>query len=394
MAKKLSASMKKDKISLTEVEPVRKKSKERAVFRPNADRTVKIEISTKTIFIALALIVAFVVWKQIVPVLAIVFFALIISSATLPVIRWLISKKIPKTLAIFLVYVLVFFLIAFAFAIVIVPLFQELKFFFDNFAVNSEMVLNKIVELNIPFVDFDKEAIKQAVGTYINDLSSGLIPFLAQGLEGALKTLNTLAGILSGLLSLVTCLTLSIYIVADQDYILDIILTRFFTDTKKTRIKKLVLDVESKLGKWVTGQAVLSTIIGVMVWILLSVMDVPLALPLAVMAGLLESVPTLGPIISSVPAILIATISGGPVWGLLVAVGYILIQQLENNLIVPRIMGSAVGLRPIVVLVGLLFGFSLGNVIGALLTVPILGVAQILLDFYFDLQKMKAKGIV
>jgi len=391
MAKKISAKLKANKIDLAEVERPARIIPEKQISQ---DKTVKIEISSKTIWLALGVILLFVIWKRIVPVFAILFFALIISSATLPIIKWLISKKIPKVLAVILVYLIVFIFILASVAIIIVPLFSELNNLLNNFPTIAEDVLNKLVELNIPFVNIDRDAIQTAVQAYISDLSSGLIPLLTQNLEGALQTLSTIAGILGGLLSLLTCMIISIYIVTDQDYLLDKILTRFFTETRKARVKKLVLDVENKLGRWVIGQVLLSIIVGALAWVLLAVFDVPLIMPLVVLAALMESVPTLGPILSSIPAILITLFAVGPIPALVVAIGFVIIHQTENVLLVPKIMGEVVGLRPIVVFIGLLFGYALGDIIGALLTVPLLGVGQILLDFYFDLQKMKAKGIV
>jgi len=105
-------------------------------------------------------------------------------------------------------------------------------------------------------------------------------------------------------------------------------------------------------------------------------------------------VPNLGPIFSSVPAILLALFGGGPVQALLVGGSYIIIQQFENIFLVPRVMGNAVGLKPLFVIVGMLIGFSLLGGVGAILAVPVMAIIQICIEFYLDLQKLKAKGIL
>jgi predicted PurR-regulated permease PerM len=101
------------------------------------------------------------------------------------------------------------------------------------------------------------------------------------------------------------------------------------------------------------------------------------ALPLAVLAGLFEIVPTVGPIISAVPAIVVAlTIS--PNMAIIVAIAYILIQFTENHLLVPRIMQRAVGLNPVVVIVGVIAGERLLGIPGALLSVPFISLLFII----------------
>jgi predicted PurR-regulated permease PerM len=115
---------------------------------------------------------------------------------------------------------------------------------------------------------------------------------------------------------------------------------------------------------------------------------------LAVLAGLLESIPSLGPTLSALPAILLAFFTSGPVGALIVTIGYMIIQQLENTLIVPRVMANAVGLKPIVVIIAVATGFTLAGPLGALLSVPIAVLFQIAYEFYIDLQKLRAKGIV
>ncbi len=154
----------------------------------------------------------------------------------------------------------------------------------------------------------------------------------------------------------------------------------------------MVVDVESKLGSWLSGQLTLSFIIGFLSWALLSVLNVPFALPLAVMAGILESIPSLGPTIALVPTVIIALLMTNPITALLVLAGYIVIQQLENTFIVPKVMSNAVGIKPIVVIIAVTIGFALAGPIGALLSVPIAVLIDIGITFYKDLQKLQAKG--
>ena len=129
------------------------------------------------------------------------------------------------------------------------------------------------------------------------------------------------------------------------------------------------MQIEEKLGNWLRGQIVLSVSIGVTTWVVLTLLGVDFAFPLAVIAGILEIIPTIGPIISAVPAIIVA-LNISPILAGVVAISYFLIQLLENNILVPRIMQRAVGLNPIVIIIGIIVGSRLLGVAGALLAIP------------------------
>ena len=137
-------------------------------------------------------------------------------------------------------------------------------------------------------------------------------------------------------------------------------------------------EVEEKLGGWVRGELLLMLAIGVMSGLGYWVMGLPNPLLLAVAAGLFEIVPLIGPILSSAPAVLVA-LATDPPKALLVAGYALVIQQIENNVLLPRIMGHTVGISPLVVLVGILVGAALYGLPGAFLAVPVAGGLQVAL---------------
>ncbi len=131
-------------------------------------------------------------------------------------------------------------------------------------------------------------------------------------------------------------------------------------------------------------------IIGLMTYLGLQLLGIPYALPLAVIAGLLEAVPNLGPTIAAIPAILIG-LTVSPYVGLGALILSIVIQQLENNLIVPKIMESATGTEPLVTILVLLVGFTLGGVTGAILSMPIyLTIKTVIKAFSPDLHRERS----
>jgi predicted PurR-regulated permease PerM len=147
--------------------------------------------------------------------------------------------------------------------------------------------------------------------------------------------------------------------------------------------------LSSRLGRiwdaFLRGQVILGAVIFVVVWLGLSLLGVRNALTLGLLSGLLEFVPTLGPIIGTVVAMIVAFFQPTNPWGLeswqfalLVLVLMIVIQQVENNVLVPRIVGRALDLHPLIVLVGVLMGASLAGILGAILAAPILASLKLL----------------
>ena len=137
-------------------------------------------------------------------------------------------------------------------------------------------------------------------------------------------------------------------------------------------------EVEEKLGAWVRGELVLMFAIGVMSGVGYWALGLPHPLLLAVLAGALEIVPMIGPILSSAPAVLVA-LANDPLKAIVVAGYALLIQQIENNILLPRIMGHTIGISPIVVLIGILCGAALYGLAGAFLAVPVAGGLQVIL---------------
>lgn len=183
--------------------------------------------------------------------------------------------------------------------------------------------------------------------------------------------------IFNNFLGFISIAVLTFYLLLERDN-LDKLLAQFFIN-KDERIKGITSKIEDKLGAWMRGQIVLSVIIGTAAYLGLTILSVPYALPLAILAGIMEVIPVIGPIISAIPAVLIAYMVS-PFLALIVGILYFIIQQLENHLVVPQVMNKAVGLNPLVVILAVAIGGRLLGVSGALLAVPITVVAQIITE--------------
>lgn len=268
-------------------------------------------------------------------ILASLFIAYILSAALSPAVDFLISKKIPRTLA----TVAVFLSVLVGFSIIVLPL--------------------------IPFAVKQTSSFISHFPAYLERIGGplDLTSLLQAEMDLVGKSAFTLTSkVFGGVLSVITTTVISFYLLLNRE------------DLKKVLAPVLgasLARIDVKLGAWVRGQILLCVIIGLFTWIGLTIIGVPQAFPLAIIAGALEIVPTIGPIISAVPAVIVAlTISPGLA---MAVVGlYILIQMSENHLLVPKIMQQVTGLNPIVVIVGILIGGNLMGVLGAVLAIPLI----------------------
>ena len=220
-------------------------------------------------------------------------------------------------------------------------------------------------------------------------LPADLTTTLAQQLRGAAGQLSGLVsqalvvfrvalGVVSGTLSGIFTLILALYITSDSHRILDY-LVAFLPRDRREQAERVACHIGLRLGGWVRGQLLLSGIIGLMTLVGLSLIGVKYAVLLALVAAIGETIPMVGPIFSAVPAVIIA-FTQSPAQGFMTLGLYVLVQQLENHLIVPKVMGRAVELHALAVMLALLAGSELMGVAGAILAVPVTAALSVIVD--------------
>ena len=146
---------------------------------------------------------------------------------------------------------------------------------------------------------------------------------------------------------------------------------------RRRRVRRISRAMRERIGGWARGQFIMMVAIGGASFLVLLVLDVSFPIPLAIWAGLTEFIPLLGPVLGAVPAILVALVDS-PTKALLVALAYLLIQQVEGNFLVPKVMERVVGLHPFLVLASVLMGGALLGILGVLLAVPVAAIADAL----------------
>jgi predicted PurR-regulated permease PerM len=198
---------------------------------------------------------------------------------------------------------------------------------------------------------------------------------------------DAVRGVVGGIVGFVTILIVTFYVLVDSRN-LQLSFLRLFPMRARPRVDAVTRTITVKVSAWLAGQALLGAIIGITSAVGLWVIGIPFFYVLALISAIGELIPVIGPILAAVPAIAVAsTVSLQKV--LLVIVFFVVQQQVENHVLVPKVMSRQVGVSPVTVIVALLIGGRLLGVVGALLAVPTAAIVQVLITELLD-QKEKA----
>jgi predicted PurR-regulated permease PerM len=198
------------------------------------------------------------------------------------------------------------------------------------------------------------------------------------GTDAVGTVIGAVFGFFGGIFGLVTILILAFYLLIDAERIVAT-LTRLFAPDNQPRVEDASRRVVVKVSAWLGGQLLLAMIIGTTAAIGLFFMGVPYFYVLALLAGIGEVIPIVGPILSAIPAIIVA-LTVSPALALAVAVFFFAQQQFENHILVPKVMERQVGVSAGVVIIALLIGGSLLGIVGAILAVPTAAILQVVFE--------------
>ncbi|KKU09565.1 MAG: hypothetical protein UX13_C0037G0014 [Candidatus Woesebacteria bacterium GW2011_GWB1_45_5] len=318
----------------------------------------KVEISHKTIIFTVFFLLFLWFLYYIRDILLELFVALLLMTILDPFVSRLSKLRIPRGVSVLISYILVFGVVGVAIALIIPPLVDQTKSFvsllpsyLSNIGVTKEISSSFAGELLVQLGNIPGELVKFTFSVFSN------------------------------VISVLTVLVFAFYMLLTRDK-LDDQLGFFFGEERRKDIARIIDRFEEKLGGWARGELALMFLVGVSTFIGLSLMRIPFALPLSILAGLLEIVPYLGPIIAAVPSVLIG-FGISPLAGFGVAALAFLIQQLENYIFVPKVMEKSVGVSPVITLLALAIGARMAGVVGMIISVPSVITLQVLIREYF-----------
>lgn len=304
----------------------------------------KIEISHRTIIFVAVFVIFLWLLFQIKDILLALFVSLIIMSAFNPSIKRLEKFKFPRWLAILVIYLVGLAILGFGIGGVVPPLIDQ-----------TSTLIERIPEFFRQFkiLGIDEKVIASQFSSF-TAIPANIIKFIFQ--------------IFSNLIAIFALLVITFYLLMERKN-LDQYLAVLFGEDKSKDIERIINKIEGRLGGWVRGQVMLMFLVGILNYLGFLVIGIDYALPLAILAFLFEIVPNIGPFIAAFPAVLIG-LTVSPFHALAVAGWCFLVQQLENTLLVPRIMKKVAGVNPLVSILALAVGFKIAGIGGAILAIP------------------------
>ncbi len=341
-----------------------------------------IQISAATIIKAILIGVAFLVFYYLRDIMLVLLLAIIIASAVEPGTQWFLRRRVPRILAVLLIYFSAVMFMVGAFYFLFLPLLNQsatflstLPGYLGELQVWNPLQNTELFSSGSAVEGFSKNFSLAQIVDQINSAVSSLS-------NGLFTTASTIFG---GVLSLLLVVVLSFYLSVESEGV-----TNFLRIVTPVQNEKYVIGLwkrsQHKIGLWMQGQLVLAAIVAMLVFLGLTLLRVENALLLAVLAGIFEIIPIFGPILAAIPAVTLALVTDGMTSAILVIGLYVIIQQFENQLIYPLVVRKIVGIPPLISILALIIGAKLAGFVGLLISVP---VATIIIEFLNDIEKSK-----
>ncbi len=348
---------------------------------PGRDNTTPIVLSTGTIVrFFLVAIGFFMIWflrDLLLVILTAVIIASFVESAAPHFKKW----KLNRVFGVVILYILIILLMAFLFYLFAPLLITEVY--------NLSVFISEYVP-NSPLINYFKNDAFSGAKDVIGNLSHGLSfstlvstsnAFITKLSSGFFEALSVAFG---SIFNVILIVLISFYLAIQEKGI-----EKFLRIILPPEHEEYVVDLwersRKKIALWMKGQLLLAILMAVLTYLMLSVMGIPYALLLSIIAGALEFIPY-GFFVSLVPALYFAFLSGGVPSALMVTGAYVILQQFENFLFAPLIIKSVVGLSPLVVIISALIGFELGGFWGLVLAIP---VSVFIMELMSDMEKKK-----
>lgn len=330
---------------------------------PETQRTVtRLEVPVHTIVRVMLALVVLGILAQIWQVFLLVFVALFLALALLPAVRWLTAWGLAYPASVAVVAVLLVAAVVGFFALIVPPMVaqgQDLVDHAGDYADQFQQELRRYPQFN------------QWVQKLRDDpptISGMSLPWH--------KVLSYGTGVARGIANAVFVLVLTVYFLLEGERTWRY-LARYLTPRLRYRLRRAFPDILQVVSGYVRGQIITSVLFGLFVYVLLAVTGVPQPLLLAVLAAIFDAVPIIGVPIATIPALLLAaTVSLTTV--IVVLVGYIVYQQFENYILVPRVFRNALQVSSITILLGIVIGGQLLGVLGTLLALPVTAAIPVL----------------
>ncbi len=329
------------------------------------EEITKVEVSHRTIIFTVLFLLSLLLLYQIRTILLALFIAVIIMAALNPLVDRIEEWNVPRWLAIIFLYLVILTVFIGPIASLIPALVEQ-----------TDSLVDAVMDL--------------ADQLSVLGISSAKLQTQLQELGGIPAQIVKLSvSIISNIVSIIGVLIMAFYLLMERANLEEFLLY-LFGQNGKNKANSVVDKLERRLGGWVRTQFLLMTIIGSLSYIGFLILDINFALPLAITAGILEMLIYVGPIIAAILSFLVGLLQS-PVMGLMAFSWSVIIQQLENNILVPQLMKKALGVNPLVTIIALSIGFKLAGIAGAILSLPVYLTIEVLFREFVHLKKKQGE---
>ncbi|UPA22246.1 AI-2E family transporter [Candidatus Peribacteria bacterium] len=318
--------------------------------------------------------------------------AFFVAAIIDPGVRMMERMGFPRGIGVLIHYFLalcIFLFLVLSFIPIIATQLQQIAILINDsvnaFLTNPQISLPLVgPDVNQQLTEFVRVTLENLSINRFTDALQTVSTNMTSIAQGSFAFATKVAGsVLDFFVNMVIVLVLAFFIQLEREHLRSWYRS-FFPPRYRAYMDTKTEAMQQKIGQWARGQMLLGLSIGLLVFVALTILRMPYAATLSILAGFTEFIPYVGPFIAAIPSVLIALTEGGFVWALIIAGVYYVIQWCENNLLVPLIMKRAVGLSPIAIIFAMLTALSFPTIIhpilGLLLAVPVTTIITIFLD--------------
>lgn len=303
------------------------------------NHNISINITTGTIVKTICIVLGFMALFYLKDLVLVIMTSVVIAASVIPVSKWISGDKIPRVLAVLMVYLLFFIMFFAVIYFLVPPIFQDLSGISSNWPQKID---------SIGGVSTTVDPLASVTGGLAKSVTiQKIIMDLQKTITSSTSSIFSATSLIfGGVVSFILILVLSFYLAVQENGVENFL--RIVTPYKQ---EDYVIDLwkrsRAKIGKWLQGQIILSVIIGLLVFLGLTLLRVKYALSLGILAAVFEIIPFFGPVLSAVPGVLVGFNEGVPL-GLMVLGLYLIVHQFENHLIYPLVIKKIIGVNPLV----------------------------------------------
>ncbi len=352
----------------------------------NEDKRIKINVR-KVFFVLIFITFIYLIYKILnkysflSSLFGMFIFSVIMAYLFNPIVNFFEKRKIRRSLGILIVYAIILGVIVILSLTIIPNITKEAKKLMEILP----LYLNRIFDFLNNIYDRYYSSIYslppqlQGVEQAVMDSAENIGNILSESIK---KITNSMMNILPKITSIILVPIFTFYLILDKDSIKNKIYITVPKD-KRQDFSRLSKEIDKALGEFIRGRVIVAIFIGVSTTIALLILKIPFGLVIGLIAGIADIIPYFGPVIGIIPAVIFALLDS-PLKALWVIIIFTVIQQIENDLITPKIIGESIGIHPITVIVSLIIGGEIMGIWGMVLAVPAVAVGKIVFSFFME----------